>query len=93
MCTGAIPLELMLGDFTSRTGSVQIDPKNPKVLYVGTDGSGVFKSTDGAESWFRINSGLDDLSVFGLAMAPGSPNNILYGATFSSVYKKVATSK
>jgi len=83
----------MLGAFSSRTGSVQIDPKNPKVLYVGTDGTGVFKSTDGAESWFRINSGLDDLSVFGLAMAPGSPNNILYGATFSSVYKKAVTSK
>jgi len=26
-------------------------------------------------------------------MAPGSPNNILYGATFSSVYKKAVTSK
>jgi hypothetical protein len=83
----------MLGAFASRTGSVQIDPKNPRLLYVGTDGTGVFKSTDGAESWFRINSGLDDLSVFGLAMAPGSPNNILYSATFSSVYKKAVTSK
>jgi hypothetical protein len=77
----------MAGAFSSRTGSIQIDPKNPKVLYVGTDGTGVFKSNDGAESWFRINSGLDDLGVFGLAMAPGA-HNILYAATFSSVYKK-----
>jgi photosystem II stability/assembly factor-like uncharacterized protein len=77
----------MVGAFSSRTGSVQVDPKNPKVLFVGTDGTGVFKSNDGAETWFRINSGLADLSVFGFAMAPGSPN-ILYAATFSSVYKK-----
>jgi len=79
----------MLGAFSSRTGSVQVDPKDSKVLYVGTEGTGVFKSNDGGENWFEINSGLDDTSVYGLAMAPGSPN-ILYGATFSSVYKKIA---
>ena len=71
---------------TSRTGSVQVNPKHPNVLYVGTEGDGVFKSTDGAETWFPINSGLDDLGVFGLAMDPGFPD-ILYAATFSSVYK------
>jgi photosystem II stability/assembly factor-like uncharacterized protein len=77
----------MAGEVSSRTGSLQVDPKNSRILYVGTGGTGVFKSTDGAESWFRINSGLDDLGVFGLAMAPGA-HNILYAATFSSVYKK-----
>jgi photosystem II stability/assembly factor-like uncharacterized protein len=80
------------GSRTSRTGSVQIDPKHPNVLYVGTEGNGVFKSTDSAETWSRINSGLDDLLVTGFAVAPGSPN-ILYAATFSSVYKKTAASK
>jgi photosystem II stability/assembly factor-like uncharacterized protein len=80
------------GNRTSRTGSVQVDPKHPNVLYVGTEGNGVFKSKDGAETWFRVNIGLDDLVVTGFAMAPGSPN-ILYAATFSSVYKKTAASK
>ena len=75
------------GNRTSRTGSVQVDPNHPNVLYVGTEGNGVFKSKDGAETWFRINSGLNDLVVTGFAMAPGPPN-ILYAATFSSVYKK-----
>jgi hypothetical protein len=51
------------------------------------------RSKDGGETWFRINVGLDDLGVFGLAMAPGTPNNTLYTATFSSVYKKVVVSK
>jgi photosystem II stability/assembly factor-like uncharacterized protein len=82
----------MAGAVSSRTGSVQVDPKHSNVLYVGTDGTGVFKSNDGAETWFPINSGLDDLSVFGLAMAPGSPN-ILYAATFSSVHKKRTSGK
>jgi hypothetical protein len=71
---------------TSRTGSVQVDPNRPNVLYVGTEGAGVFQSIDGAETWFPINSGLDDPNVFGLAMDPSSPN-ILYASTSSSVYK------
>jgi photosystem II stability/assembly factor-like uncharacterized protein len=71
---------------TSRTGSVQVDPNRPNVLYVGTEGAGVFKSIDGAENWFPLNTGLDDQNVFGLAMDPSSPG-ILYASTSSSVYK------
>jgi len=71
---------------TSRTGSVQVNPNRHNVLYVGTEGAGVFESADGAETWFPINSGLDDQNVFGLAMDTDSPN-ILYVSTSSSVYK------
>jgi photosystem II stability/assembly factor-like uncharacterized protein len=77
-----LPVEIQ----TSRTGSVQVDPNRPNVLYIGTEGAGVFKSTDSAETWFPINSGLDDQNVFGLAMDPDFPN-ILYASTSSSVYK------
>ena len=80
----------LLGARSSRTGSIQVDLKHPNVLYVGTEDNGVFKSYDSAETWFRINAGLDDQGVFGLAMAPGTPN-ILYAATFSSVYKKTTS--
>ena len=67
-------------------GSVVINPKNPNVLRVATEGSGVFESTDGAESWHPLNTGLADLAVFGLAMDPLFPN-VLYASTGSSVYK------
>lgn len=73
----------------ARTGSVLVNPKDHNVLYVGIEGEGVFKSTDGARNWFPINSGLDDLGVFGLAMDPEFPD-ILYASTSSSVYKITA---
>jgi photosystem II stability/assembly factor-like uncharacterized protein len=76
------------GNRTSRTGSVQVDPSHPNVLYVGTEGNGVFKSEDRAQTWFRINSGLDDLLVTGFVMAPGSPDTLYAATVFSSVYKK-----
>ncbi len=76
------------GSPTSRTGSVQVNPNHPNVLYVGTF-DGVFKSTDSAESWFPINSGLYDTGIIGLAMDPESPNTLYVSTTVSSVFKTV----
>ena len=33
------------------TTAVAIDPQNPFVAYAGTDGGGVFRTSDGGESW------------------------------------------
>ena len=71
---------------TSRTGSVQINPLHRSVLYVGTEGGGVYRSSDGADSWQAINAGLDDPNVFGLALDPVDPD-ILYASTNSSVFR------
>ena len=71
---------------TARTGSVQINPRQHNVLYVALEGAGVFKSVDGGDSWTPINTGLDDLGVFGIALDADSPDT-LYVSTNSSVYK------
>src|SRR5450631_111910 len=71
---------------TARTGSVQVDPRRHNVLYVAFEGAGVFKSLNGGNSWTAINTGLDDLGVFGIALDADSPD-ILYVSTNSSVYK------
>jgi photosystem II stability/assembly factor-like uncharacterized protein len=78
----------------AETGSLQVDPRHPHTLYVGMEDGGVFKSTDGAETWFPINVGFGgtshyDLSITGLAMDPDAPDT-LYAATFyHSVFKTV----
>lgn len=71
---------------TARTGSVQVDPRRHNVLYVAFEGAGVFKSVDAGDNWMAINTGLDDLGVFGIALDSDSPD-ILYVSTNSSVYK------
>ena len=46
----------------------------------------MFKSLDGGDRWFEVNSGLDDLSVWGLVMdLDNSP--VLYACGPSGVYK------
>ena len=34
--------------------SLQISPGDPHVLYVGTNGGGLYRSTDAGESWKRL---------------------------------------
>lgn len=50
--------------------AVTPDPKDPKIIYVGTHEGGVFKSTDGGATWKEANNGLGGLDVHGLAIDP-----------------------
>ncbi len=38
--------------------TLAIDPADPSILYVGTAGSGIYKSVDGGSTWTSINVGL-----------------------------------
>lgn len=77
---------LPAGFQTARTGNVLVDPQWPNVLYVGTEGAGVYKSRDAGDSWQPVNDGLDDLNVFGLALDPEAPGTV-YVATARSVFR------
>ena len=65
--------------------SLAIDPTAPSTLYAGTDGGGVYKSTDGAATWVSSSSGLTDFSVFALAVDPAVPA-IVYAGTASGLF-------
>ncbi len=53
--------------------ALAIDPQTPATLYAGTDGSGLFKSTNAGGGWSAINTGLTDSSVRVLAIDPQTP--------------------
>jgi len=82
---GGASFVLKFEEFISKTSSVQIDPAHHNVLYVGTEGDGVFKSTDGGETWSDVNLGLYP-DVKGLAMSLDDPDT-LFASTPGSVFK------
>ena len=65
-----------------------INPKIPKIIYAGTNGGGVFRSTDGGETWNAMNTGLTDLRVNALAIAPWI-SKILYAGTEGGVFRSI----
>lgn len=71
-------------------GDLSADPQEPRILYAGMwqvrrkpwtfssggPGSGLYRSTDGGETWQRMHKGLPegDLGRIGVAPAPSRPN-------------------
>ena len=58
-----------------------VDPVNPKVMYVAMR-DGLFKSTDGGETWKPVGKGLRNLAA--VAVSPKQPTEV-YVATNDGV--------
>ncbi len=65
---------------------IAIDPQNENIVYVGTDLAGIFKSTDGGQSFVYKTIGLSNLVVQQIVIDRVSPN-ILYVGTEGGIYK------
>ena len=78
-------------DTHTSINAIIIHPTDPNTVYVMTSshesdkGIGVYKTTDGGDSWFAVNRGLD-LETNDLQIDPINPE-ILYAATATGVYK------
>ncbi len=64
-----------------------INPTTPSTLYVGTQGGGVFKSTDSGATWAAVNRGLRNLNVYSLALDPSGPTTVYAGVVPGSVWQ------
>ncbi len=67
--------------------SVAISPtfSSDTTLFVGTNGGGVFKSTDGGNNWSAVNAGLSNLFVQSVAVSPAfSTDGTLFAGTFGT---------
>ena len=61
--------------------TVVLDPNNPDIVYAGTN-QGVYRSTDGGESWQPRNGGLGgygDLVITGIAIDPTDSRILIIG--------------
>jgi hypothetical protein len=76
-----------LNNWLVRALVFSLDYTNDQTLFVGTYGSGVFKSTNGAASWSTMNAGLGDLHIESLALTPTSSRTLFVGTEGSSVWQ------
>ncbi len=79
-------------------GAIAIDPGNPETIYAGSgevcyffgyigfDGKGIFKSTDGGNSWTQITNGIGTVTSFGDLVVSPFYSNLVIGALASGYY-------
>ncbi|MCB9147842.1 MAG: hypothetical protein H6641_03705 [Caldilineaceae bacterium] len=63
-----------------RTLALVIDPRNSSVVYIGTALGGVWKTTNGGDSWTPVSDGQASLAIGALALDPSNPD-IVYAGT------------
>ncbi len=66
-------------NFAGRVSAVAVDPSNPNVIYRGTAGGGVWKTTDGGTTWTPLTDDLGNLSIGAVAVAPSKPQTVYVG--------------
>jgi photosystem II stability/assembly factor-like uncharacterized protein len=76
-----------IGPGGGRIVDLVIDPNNPNIVYVGTWGAGVFKSTDGGLSWQSSINGMGYRFIESLEVAPNNPAVLYAGTSKNGVYK------
>ncbi|MFI5382173.1 MAG: WD40/YVTN/BNR-like repeat-containing protein [Tepidisphaerales bacterium] len=68
-----------IGPPGNRAIAVAGEPGNPLVVYVGAASGGIFKTSDGGNSWQPIFDDQDISSIGSLALAPSAPNIVWAG--------------
>src|SRR5215472_19285668 len=59
-----------IGPFGGSATLTAVDPANPSNVYAAAAEGGLYKSTDGGETWATADSGLGALWVLGIAIDP-----------------------
>jgi photosystem II stability/assembly factor-like uncharacterized protein len=69
--------------------AIAIAPSQPEIIYAGTWGSGIFKSTDGGATWIWKSQGLETPYINSMAVDPDDPQTVYAGTYKGKVYKTV----
>lgn len=64
---------------------IQFDPTNPKVMYIGKERTGVWKSVDGGGGWLASSTNLVPSEIYSLGLA--ADGNTVYAGTSSGLYR------
>jgi photosystem II stability/assembly factor-like uncharacterized protein len=59
-----------------RFTSIEVDPSNPKTVYIGSDVAGIFRSRDGGNRFELIGKGLESFMVADIAINPVPPHQL-----------------
>jgi len=65
--------------YSGRADAIAVDPENPQIIYLGTAAGGVWKTTDGGQTWKPIGDFAGSLAIGSIAVDPNNSENIYAG--------------
>ena len=73
------------GNIGGRTRSIIVHPSNPRIMWVAAVAGGIWKTTDGGQSWGPLADFMTSLNVSTLVIHPSNPD-VLYAGTGEGFY-------
>lgn len=64
---------------SGRTISIAVHPTNADIVYVGTAQGGLYRSTNGGQSWTQLFDAADSQVIGAIAIAPSDPEIVYVG--------------
>ena len=64
---------------SGRATSIAVHPTDPNTVYLGTAAGGVWKTTDGGQTWVPITDSQASLAIGAVAIDPNNPSTIYAG--------------
>jgi photosystem II stability/assembly factor-like uncharacterized protein len=80
-----LPDSLCSGSRVQR--ALAVDPRDPRRVYVGTGGQGVFASTDGGETFQAMNRGLETGRIAAVLVDPTDPSRLYAAVAGRGVFR------
>jgi photosystem II stability/assembly factor-like uncharacterized protein len=66
-------------EYSGRCLTVDFHPTDPSIVYVGSATGGLWKSTDGGDTWMTSTDDLPTLAIGAVCVLPWDPNIVLIG--------------
>lgn len=84
---GAGSLPQMRGGSSGRVGVIAVEPGTDKVIYIGTPGGGVWKTTDSGTTWSPLTDAMPCNSIGSIAIDPKDPKTIYVGTGEANLFE------
>jgi len=66
--------------------ALAVHPREPRTLYLGSE-QGLFRSTDGADHWTRVDSPLNGRQIWSVLLLPETPEVLVVGTCPSRLFR------
>jgi photosystem II stability/assembly factor-like uncharacterized protein len=76
------------GNIGGRTRTLVIHPTQPEIMYAGGVSGGVWKTTDGGQSWTPLADRIANIAVNSMAIHPENPD-VLYVGTGEGYFREI----
>jgi photosystem II stability/assembly factor-like uncharacterized protein len=70
-----------------RITAVAVEPTSQQLIYVGSPGGGLWKTTNGGSSWTPLGDNFDNMDIWGISIDPSNNNIVYVGNSTGELYK------